>query len=154
LLLIPYRRAVLISPRGASEVLARLAQRTGRAQLFRRSKEKLPFTGKIDANAFRLAYNEPGTNTYAPWIRGTVDPIDTGARVTTIATLHPAAWFILVALIVFARSAFGAWGWVLLIWAAFHIVMCVIGFWPTLRRADAVLREVVDDGGLAAEQVH
>ena len=138
-LLLPYHRAVFVTARPAAEVFDRLRERTAQLRWFGTPDPTKPFRGSVHSRSFRIAANEPGLNTYAPYIRGSVAAHTRGSSVNIVATLHPAACVILgvgiVASFFFARN----W-WPVVFWCAFHVAMCRAGFWPTIWKADAALQ--------------
>src|SRR5262245_4270925 len=145
MLLIPYRRVVLLSDRPVGDLLNRLSARTGRMRWFWLAEANKAFSGSIRGPRFQVVANQSGRNTYVAWIRGHVEPSSTGSQVRAMITLHPIAVFILGALLVWLLAE-GAVPAVSIVFGAvlFHIVMCVVGFWPSVRQAETELRKLAE----------
>lgn len=165
--LIPYRTLGLQSALAPSTFVARLRQVTASKQrLFGALPPEIRFVGAVGPDTFRLAPVIRGRNTYLPWLRGRVVPTATGTAVSLTATLHPVAIVAMLAFLAWVQylavSVEGRFNYVwLVIMGAFHALMCGIGFWPELRKAEGQLRwlaaQVPDAGAqenhaLAGEQ--
>ena len=142
---IPYRRLSLSSMRPASELVDQLASVSGPTR--RQSRKAIVFGGFVRGTSFRLVLNEEGRNTYAPLIRGEVVDLNNGSCMAIVMTMHPIGG---VATSAFFGAIFlgtNSFLTAFLVCLGFHGVMCLVGFWPSARRAEAALRYLVESGG-------
>ncbi len=141
MLLIPYARITCASGAPPDAVIAVLQQCTTRGAWPWQRGEAV-FRGTVGNSRFRLSFLEAGMNTYAPWIRGRVVGEQLGSRVEAVMTIHPVGVIAVTAFAWLARGTMSPVAMALFL-AGFHVVMCVVGFWPTARRAEAALTTLV-----------
>src|SRR5262245_36075305 len=101
MIFVPYRKYVFLSALSSSGVLARLVPRVERGVRSGNGREE--FHGTVAEGGFRVYRMIRGRNTYLPWLRGRVMPVESGGcRVSVVSSPHP------VAIAIVAAFCFGA----------------------------------------------
>ena len=149
MLIFPYRRVTVRSPRDPLAASQRLAERTvTRHRMFRLPPPEAVFAGRVDPEGFRLIPMTRGTSAYAPWIVGTIRPSDGGSEIKVRMTLHPGIAVALLGFSVLAvyRLFSGGPGmklWWLAAIGALHVGLCYLAFRPEADRVKWLIRDIV-----------
>lgn len=89
--LFPRNQLVMDSPLTADEALSRLRHATGTPQWVKMpfQPSESPFEGRIDGNEVRIQRAIGYQNAWLPRIRGHVQPLADGSRLTATLSIHP-----------------------------------------------------------------
>ena len=140
--ILPYRRFTIETRLEPSEVEARLKDAVQPPPWFhRRSKPERPLIGRVDGITFDVMRSVPGRNSFRPFVRGTIEPAERGARITGTLQLHA---LVIVFLGAFLLGAFlfvsvGALPLVIFFW-----VVALAVFIPEAGKVLQELARIVD----------
>ncbi|HCG7094557.1 hypothetical protein P3538_22730 [Vibrio parahaemolyticus] len=149
---IPYHDFQFDSALSKDEVLNKIQDRTDKPTMLRRRKRK-EFTGSVFTNSFDISKNLRRRNSFSPIIKGCVEDIDAGARITILMRMHP----LIIVLTLFWLVFIGASSVVMLYRAEnielplfIPIIMLFCGlvfppvsFWSEVRRQETRIRELL-----------
>ncbi|EGQ7700414.1 hypothetical protein D8T49_21915 [Vibrio vulnificus] len=149
---IPYHDFQFDSELSKDEVLNKIQDRIDKPTTPRRWKRK-EFTGSVFTNSFDISKNLRRRNSFSPIIKGCIEDIDTGARITILMRMHP----LIIVLMLFWLAFIGVSSVVMLYRAEnielvlfipiimffFGLVFPPVSFWSEVRRQETRIRELL-----------
>ncbi|ELC9583625.1 hypothetical protein RJY99_004615 [Vibrio vulnificus] len=149
---IPYHDFQFDSELSKDEVLNKIQDRIDKPTTPRRWKRK-EFTGSVFTNSFDISKNLRRRNSFSPIIKGCIEDIDTGVRITILMRMHP----LIIVLMLFWLAFIGVSSVVMLYRAEnielvlfipiimffFGLVFPPVSFWSEVRRQETRIRELL-----------
>ena len=102
--LLPYRRFTIETPLTPADVRARLRDAIAEKWTFGWSQPEQPLVGDFDGTSFDVTRYVRGRNSFRPRVRGTVESVGSGTRLTGTMQLHGIVILITGALTLVAGS--------------------------------------------------
>jgi hypothetical protein len=132
--IIPYSRVSYVSALPPTELTRRL----------RELMQDRGFGGNVWHDGFSLGDHDPGRNSYAPIVRGTIIPLaGIGSRVSAVIAWHPVITILYLAVVVtIALASVRDWRDAVLLFFMLlvaHTALCIVGYAPIARRAHDLL---------------